>query len=152
VTEAEVVRTAADRLARHIAFDVRLSIANLEDIVDQDLADRGEFVPDPEDLRAYVYNGDRWAIEYRTGRPRLVEAIEVGPHPVGPETAWTEKAFARLIELIDCVGPPMPQEQIDHIREEVWADRFRQAAERDAAGAVGGDSDETEEVTDRGEG
>lgn len=44
----------------------------------------------------------------------------------------TLRAFALIVEMVDCVGPPMTQGCIDRIRREDWGDRFRRAAERDA--------------------
>lgn len=131
ITENELMRTAAHRLALAIGFDRPLSIEDVEDICDQGIADNEDFLPDPEDPTTYTYCGDRWTVEYGTGRPRLVEAIELGPHPIGPATAKAERAFALIIEMVDRVGPPMTQECVDRIRRESWGERFRRAAERD---------------------
>lgn len=131
ITVHEIRRTAAHRLARHLAFDYPLRIQDVEDIVDQALAAAADFMPSEDDPSLYEYRGDGWAVEYGTGRPRLVEAITVGPHPIGPATARAERAFALIVEMVDCVGPPMSQECIDRLRRESWRDRFRRAAERD---------------------
>ncbi|MEN6643996.1 MAG: hypothetical protein ABFE08_16285 [Armatimonadia bacterium] len=132
ITQEEMMRTASHRLALAIGFDRPLSIEDVEEICDQGIADSGDFLPDPEDPTAHTYCGDRWAVEYSTGRPRLVEAIEVGPHPIGPATARAERAFALIIDMVDCVGPPMTQDCVDRIRRESWGDRFGRAAQSDA--------------------
>ena len=130
------MRTAAHRLARHIGFLHPLGIDDVEDICDQGIADVEDFIPDAEDPTTYTYCGGRWAVEYGTGRPRLVEAIGVGPHPIGPATAKAERAFALIIEMVDCVGPPMSDDCIDRLRRESWGDRFRRAAQSDATDEV----------------
>lgn len=137
ISEEEIVSTAAHRLALHVGYSYPLSIGDVEDILDQSLATPTDFRPNPDDPETYSYCGDRWAADYGSGRPRLVEAIDVGPHPVGPATARVERGFALVIHFVDCVGPPMSDESIDRLRREAWGKRFRRAAEQDAIEVTG---------------
>lgn len=144
ITEDEIRMTATDRLAKSIAFETGLTLADCENIVDAGLADEADFEPDEDDPNAYQYQGDRWTVELSSGRPRLVEAVDAAPHPVGPHTAGVERVFAHVVDFLDGMGSPATQEQIDRDREEIWGGKFRKAAERDAAQ----DADEKEVTND----
>jgi len=160
ITERELSMTAADRLARNLAFCRPLSVTNVDDIIDQRLADgRDEFVlmGDPwiaaDGTLAYRYCGTRWAVEYRNGRPHLIEAINVPADSPGPEVAAAEQAFAVAIHFTEGLfGRPMGEERIAELRGDPWGDVFRRAAERDARAGGGDGTQRGDRDDDLGEG
>jgi hypothetical protein len=139
ITDREIHMTARDRLARAIGLYHSLSEADREDIVDQGLASSDDFEPsdDPfasdDDPPTYAYRGSRWGVEFRNGRPHLVEAINV---PLPSAVAQTEHAFAFVIHMLEQMwSTPMTDEKIADLREDGWEDTFRHAAERDGEGS-----------------
>ena len=141
--------TARDRLTRNIGLYGPLSESDVEDIIDQELATRDDFEPsvDPfasdDDPPTFAYRGSRWGVEFRGGRPHLVEAIDMPPRTA---VAETEHAFALVVDMLEQMwSTPMTDEQIAEIRDDGWAETFRHAAERDATRT--GQGDETPEAT-----
>jgi hypothetical protein len=167
ITDRELSMTARDRLTRNIGLYGPLSESDVEDIIDAGLADEHDFEPsdDPfasdDDPPAYTYRGSRWAVEFRNGRPHLVEAVNVPPRSA---VTQTEHAFALVVDMLEQMwSTPMTDEKIADLREDGWADTFRHAAERDAAEAAcdtgvrlgdpgdPGENGRSEEVTDHEE-
>lgn len=134
--------TATERLVRAIGLlNHPLMEADREDIIGAGLAEESDFEesPDPygrdDGQPVYGYIGTRWTVHCHNGRTRLVEAIEVPPASPGPATDRAEQAFSLAIHMIERLSDrPMEDNMVAAIRRDGWANAFRRAAERDAAG------------------
>lgn len=145
--------SSTDRLARAIGLYHPLLEADREQIIDAGLADDNDFeiLKPPwdrdRDPPVYGYCGDRWTVEFRGGRPYLIEAIDVPSGTPGSEVAGAEEAFGLVIHLIEGMRKkPMSDARVAALREEGWADALRHADERDAERADGGGEGVTGEV------
>lgn len=132
ITEAEVSSTARQRMADHVAFGTRLSLADCEDLIDADLADPADFGPHPDDHAAYRYGGDRWDVDLASGRARLVERGELPEPRPGPHLRRAQLVFGNLIRMFDRVGQPCSDELIENMRADGWGGILARAAQRDA--------------------
>lgn len=153
ITEDEIRMTATDRLAQSIAFQAELTLLDCENIVDAGLADMSDFGPHEEDPTAFQYEGDRWTTDCGTGRPKLVECIDVPADGPGPDLRRVQNDFARMVLMLDGIGRPCSDELIERMRAQGWDGIFERAAKRDAAeagrdrGTDAAHGDEGEDVT-----
>ena len=88
IMEAEEATTARARLAGAIGLLLPLSPDDVDDIVALGIEGRDAFEELPEDRcepgasPSYRYAGGRWAVEFRHGRPHLIEAVNVAAQTV----------------------------------------------------------------------
>jgi len=65
-------------LARAIGLLRPLSFDEMQDVIDAALATDDDFESSGEPP-TYTYIGDRWQVEFRLGRPHLIDAVNVPP-------------------------------------------------------------------------
>lgn len=145
ITTEEQSTTAATRLAYHIEFAADLHLPDVEDIIDAGLANEADFGPD-NDPDTYSYRGDRWVVEFRSGRPHLIEAINVPPDAPGPAVAAAERGKALAVYMTETLfGSPMSEPSLAEASRDPWERILREAAEKDAAQTVTAPGDQATE-------
>jgi hypothetical protein len=126
--------TARDRLARAIGLYHALSESDVEDIVDQGLGTPDDFGRGPAEdgPPTYTYRGRRWAVEYRDGRPHLIDAIEVPSDAARSAATEAEHRFALVVDTLEAMRQgPLTDGRIAELREDGWGEVLEEAARRD---------------------
>ncbi|MEI6502251.1 MAG: hypothetical protein WCP21_14640 [Armatimonadota bacterium] len=93
-------------LARTIGLLRPLSFDEMQDVIDAALATDDDFESSGEPP-TYTYIGDRWQVEFRLGRPHLIDAVNVPPAPPRSAVAAEETRFGLVVDVLEMVreGP-----------------------------------------------
>lgn len=122
--------TARDRLARAIGLLHELTQADVEDIVDQGLANPGDFEA-TDDPTTYRYAGDRWQVQFSHGRPHLVEAVDVPEDAPASAVAEDECRFGLVVDMLEQMrGGTVGDDLVAELREG-WSGVFAEDERRD---------------------
>jgi len=128
--------TPQSALARSIAFHRPLRHEQVTELIAAGLGEPGDYEAIEDDelgfpvLTGFRYCGHTWDVDFRHGRPVLVEA---GTAATG-YAAEMERRFSLVLHLVG--GPdrgPRTDDEIDALRSSPeWCEAFAEAAERDA--------------------
>jgi hypothetical protein len=138
ITESDIRMTARDMLARAIGLYHPISEADREQIIDAGLADESDFEPSGHPLDSgdgpptYSYRGSRWMVEFRAGRPHLVEDIEVPADAARSGATEAEHRFALVVDTLEAMRQrPLTDGRIAELREDGWREAYAEARRRD---------------------
>lgn len=134
ITTEEIRMTARERLARAIGLFHPLTEVDVEDLCDSGVANESDFRALSSDPPTYTYCGDRWTVEYRDGRPRLIPTISVPPETPRSAVAQEEARCALTMDVLGLIkGAELTEAEIAEYRADTWDGVLAKAAERDAA-------------------
>jgi hypothetical protein len=132
ITEMEIRMTARERLARAIGLFHPLTEVDVEDLCDSGLVDESDFRAVSSDPPTYTYCGDRWTVEYRDGRPRLIPSISVPPDTPRSAVAEEEARCALVMDVLGLVkGAELTDAEIAEYRADAWGPVLDEARRRD---------------------
>jgi hypothetical protein len=145
ITRDEISRCPRAFLARAIAWQIGLTDAEREEVVDAGLASEDDFesIPGPDadtDAHRWAYAGSAWGVTYGCGRPILVEAIHADRRPFDARQR-TEYVAALFIDMLEAAsGRRWTPDEVEMSYEEgKWPEAIEEAerADREAAETPG---------------